>query len=272
MRLAMGLGVLAGAVSPVFAAGMQASPHAWHEHAHHKKHNPNVLWHLISKCRASALRVGYPPHPCVEVDDPMHPAEGYGVLKDLAGRYQYLVMPLARITGIESPLLLAPAAPNYFADAWPARLYVEAALHHRVPRDQLALVVNSIDGRSQNQLHIHVDCIKPSVHQALLDMRASLTTQWQPLPRPLPPNGHHYVARWVDGATLSVNPFKSLAASLPAGDRMALHSLIAVGAYAADGKPGFILLSGRVNKRTGDVGSGDELHDLSCAIATSHGH
>lgn len=257
------LGLMVGVASPTFAAGRQTSPRTYTHTS-----NPNVLWQLISKCRASAhKKYIYPPRPCVEVDHAGDPGQGYGVLKDRAGRYQYLVLPLARITGIESPLLLTPAAPNYFADAWTARLYVEAALHRRMPRDEIALVVNSIDGRSQNQLHIHVDCIRPSVYDALERIRPTLTSQWRMLPTPLPPNNHRYEARWVDGATLTVNPFKSLAASLPAGDRMALHSLIAVGARSADGKPGFILLSGHVDKRTGDVGSGDELHDLSCAIA-----
>ena len=261
------LGLLAGTAAPAFATNQLASPHV-----HQRTSDPNVLWQLIRKCRVSARKKHtYPPRPCVEVDHATDPGQGYGVLKDRAGRYQYLVLPLARITGIESPLLLTPAAPNYFADAWTARLYVEAALHHRLPRDEVALVVNSIDGRSQNQLHIHVDCIRPSVYDALKRIRPILTTQWRPLPMPLPPNNHRYEARWVDGATLTVNPFKSLAASLPAGDRMALHSLIAVGAQSVDGKPGFILLSGHVDKRTGDVGSGDELHDLSCAIAARPG-
>lgn len=234
-----------------------------------QRENPNVLWYLIHDgCATSAARGRYPPRPCTEVDAPHGSANAYAVLKDIRGRYQYLVLPLARITGIESPALLAPGAPNYFADAWTARLYVEAALHHAVPRDDLVLVVNSIDGRSQNQLHIHIDCIRPSVRDALVRMLPAITQQWRPLPAPLPPYGHRYWARRVDGRDLTVNPFKSLAAALPAGDRMGLHSLVVTGARFADGKPGFILLSSRVDRAKGNVGSGDELQDLSCAIAT----
>ena len=54
-------------------------------------------------------------------------AKGYAVLKDLVGAAQYLLIPTARVPGIESLLLLAPEAPNYFADAWRERGYTERA-------------------------------------------------------------------------------------------------------------------------------------------------
>ena len=231
--------------------------------------NRNRLWALVHDgCVPAAARNRYPPFPCVEVNTATHGgAAGYAVLKDRAGRYQYLVLPLARVRGIESPALQAPGAPNYFADAWTARLYVEAALHAAQPRDALSLVVNSASGRSQDQLHIHVDCIRPDVHAALQRLLPVVTEHWRPLPAPLPPNGHAYWARWADGETLAVNPFKSLAASLHPGDSMAKHSLVVVGARSASGRPGFLLLSGRVDRPGGDHASGDELQDHDCAIA-----
>lgn len=177
---------------------------------------------------------------------------------DRAGRYQYLVLPLARVSGIESPALQAPDAPNYFADAWAARFYVEAALHASLPRDSLSLVVNSAPGRSQDQSHIHVDCIRPDVRATLRHLLPAITEQWHPLSDPLPPHRHDYQARWVDGETLAVDPFKVLAEALPHGDTMASHSLVVVGAYSPDGHPGFILLSGHADPAQGDRGSGDE--------------
>jgi CDP-diacylglycerol pyrophosphatase len=226
------------------------------------------LWTLVhDRCVSSAARNHRAPLPCVEVDVSNGAASGYAVLKDRVGRYQYLVMPLARITGIESPALQAPDAPNYFADAWTARLYVEAALHAAQSRDALSLVVNSALNRSQDQLHIHVDCIRPDVHAVLLRLLPTIDERWRPLATPLPPNGHAYWARWVDGETLPINPFKSLAASLQTGDSMARHSLAVVGARSASGKPGFILLSGRVDQHSDDHDSGEELQDHACAIA-----
>jgi CDP-diacylglycerol pyrophosphatase len=117
---------------------------------------------IHSECAAVAARNLYPPTPCAEVNTDHGTADGYVVFKDRSGRYQYLVLPLARISGIESSALQASSAPNYFADAWTARLYVEAALHAPQSRDVLSMVVNSASGRSQDQLHIHVDCNRPS--------------------------------------------------------------------------------------------------------------
>lgn len=218
-------------------------------------------------CGPAARHGTYPPAPCAEVIDAATPKRGYVVLKDRVGRSQYLVIPLARIPGIESPALLAPDAPNYFADAWAARLYVEAALHRPLPRDALILAVNSAHGRTQDQLHIHVDCIRADVRNVLARELPSISTPWRTLEQPLPPNAHTYRARWIDGETLAANPFRLLHDALPKDDRMAKHSLVVVGARSTSGEPGFILLSGRADASTGDRGSGDELQDHDCAIA-----
>lgn len=231
-------------------------------------HDRSVLWRIVHEsCMPAARRHAYPPAPCTEVSPPDAEASGYAVLKDRAGRYQYLVLPLARVVGIESPLLLRQDTPNYLADAWTARMYVEAALHKTLPREAMSLVVNSVHDRSQDQLHIHVDCIRPDVHDALQRLLPGITDRWQPLGEALPPHGGSYQARWASGSTLSLNAFKSLAASLSPGDRMALHSLAVVGAQRASGKPGFILLSSRYEPAQGYRGDAEKLQDQACSIA-----
>ena len=228
---------------------------------------PDQLWRMVhERCAQAAAQQRYPPRPCIEVDDGRDPTHGYAVLKDIKGPTQYLLIPLARISGIESPALLARGATNYFAKAWTARMYVEAALHRPLPREDIALAVNSAHGRTQDQLHIHIDCIRPDVRAALARMRATIGTRWAPLPAPLPPFGHAYRARRVDGASLALNPFQSLAAALPAGDRMGQHTLVVVGAHSASGTPGFILLDGRLDPARDDQASGDELLDHACTV------
>lgn len=228
----------------------------------------DTLWRLVHEhCAVAAAHGVLPPAPCTEVADPHDNRSGYVVFKDRNGSYQYLLLPLARISGIESPALLAPDAPNYFADAWTARLYVEAALHQRQPRDVLSMAVNSAEGRSQNQLHIHVDCIRPGVRAALQRALPAIDATWRWLDVPLPPDGHRYRAMWLDGKTLVRNPFKLLAAALPAGDSMAQHSLAVVGATSSTGAPGFILLDGRADPSRRDRGSAEELQDHDCALA-----
>lgn len=247
------------------AACVQTAPRAIagvHPHA-----NPNILWQLVHDgCTPPAREGKYPPKPCVEVSAPPGEfARGYAVLKDIRGRSQYLVLPVARISGIGSPAVVAPNAPDYLADAWTARLYVDAALHKIMPRDELILAVNSKYGRTQNQLHIHVDCIRSDVRDALHKLLPEMTGQWRMLSKSL--LGHRYLARWVDGASLAINPFRSLASAMPIGAGMGEYGLAVAGAYSLSGEPGFILLATRANSGKGNYGSAEELQDHSCAIA-----
>ena len=70
-----------------------------------------------------------------------------------------LAIPPRRVTGIEDRQMLAPDAPNVFADAWKAKALLEARLGRPLARDAVALTINSKWARSQDQLHVHVDCV-----------------------------------------------------------------------------------------------------------------
>jgi CDP-diacylglycerol pyrophosphatase len=175
-------------------------------------------------------------------------------------------MPTAKITGIESPDLLAPNAPNYFADAWRERHFTEDAAKRALPRSALSLAVNSISARSQNQLHIHIDCLRPDVRDALERQQESISASWGPFPEPL--GGQHYRAMRVWGEALGPDPFRLLADGVPgAREAMGKETLIVAGAVFADGKPGFVILSDEADASTGDRGSGEDLQDHSCALA-----
>ena len=89
------------------------------------------------------------------------------MLKDLVGATQFLLIPTARIDGIESPQIVAADAPNYFADAWRARSFAEQRAGRGLPRDWMSLAINSADARSQDQLHIHIDCVRADVQETL---------------------------------------------------------------------------------------------------------
>ena len=231
-------------------------------------HDRNILWRLIhTACEPAAAKGVYPPAPCIEVSTSDAGVGRYAVFKDRVGRSQYLVLPLTRITGIESGALQQPDAPNYLADAWTARLYVDAALHQTLPRDAVSLAVNSQHDRTQDQLHIHIDCIRPDVHDALQRLLPGMTDKWMPLTEPLPPKGGRYLARWTAGTTLSINAFRSLASSLHRGDHMKYHNLVVVGAQRASGEPGFILLSSRYQPGGDYRGAAEALQDRACTIA-----
>jgi CDP-diacylglycerol pyrophosphatase len=225
--------------------------------------NPNVLWQIVhGQCIPDQQQHG-DPKPCAEVDL----AGGFAVLKDIAGASQFLLIPTTEVGGIEDPSLLAPFARNYFADAWQARGFVENALGHAMPRGMLSLAINSASGRTQDQFHIHIDCIRADVRDALLHERRNIGWRWTLLQTPLA--GHHYRAMRVTGPTLfGHNPFKLLAWGVPgARADMGQHTLVVVGMVFGGRVPGFIILDDHADLAHGDWGSGEELQDHGCALA-----
>jgi CDP-diacylglycerol pyrophosphatase len=224
--------------------------------------NPDALWQIVHDyCEPAALGVDVQ-QKCIAVD----PGAGFAVLKDINGNTQYLLIPTTRVEGIESPELLAPGSPNYWRDAWQARRYVEAKLGHPLPRNYISLAINSTSGRSQDQLHIHIDCLAPGVVRALSEHAAAIGTDWSPFPTLL--HGHPYRVRRIDDANLtSTDPFKLIAQDVAReGQSMADQTLLLVGATAPDGKPAFYLLQDHVRRDSGDFASAEELQDHSCAV------
>lgn len=224
--------------------------------------DPLALWRIVhDQCVPNQID-RHDPSPCTLVDL----AGGYVVLKDRVGATQFLVLPTARITGIESAALLSPRVPDYMQDAWSARRFVEARAPGQLTRSDLSLAVNSIHGRSQNQLHIHVDCLRQDVRDALAQHRGAIGDIWQPFPVALA--GHHYIARRLVLRDLEyVNPFRTLADEVPeARANMGEYTLVVAGATFA-GKPGFIVLADHADMLRGDVANGESLQDHSCAVA-----
>jgi CDP-diacylglycerol pyrophosphatase len=234
------LGVLAGLFFGVVAAQADA----------------NALWDIVHGQCVPDQQQHRDPKPCAAVSL----FGGFAVLKDLVGPAQYLLIPTRQIPGIESPVLLAPFARNYFADAWRARGFVEQAVGHAMPRETLSLVINSQVGRSQNQLHIHIDCVRSDVRDALQRMAPSIGWRWAVLDEPLA--GPHYRAMRVAGPTLfGHNPFKLLAWGVPgARADMGQHTLVVVGMQFGR-VPGFVILDDQADVAHGDWGNGEELQD-----------
>jgi CDP-diacylglycerol pyrophosphatase len=228
--------------------------------------DPSTLWHIVhDQCVPDEMQ-NHNPAPCALVDLSHGVERGYVVLKDIAGATQYLVLPTARIAGIESAAILAPDAPNFMEDAWEARRFVAAKAPGPLAREDVSLAVNSVLGRSQNQLHIHVDCIKIDVRDALRRDRGGIGAAWKGLPEPLA--GRRYIARRVLAADLaSVNPFRLLADGEPgAREHMGDYTLFVAGATFG-GERGFILLADRADPARGDFASSEALQDHACALA-----
>jgi CDP-diacylglycerol pyrophosphatase len=221
----------------------------------HASH-PNALWHVVHDlCLRDARLIGRPA-PCLAVNRRV----GYAVVPDPRRRTQVLLVPTRRISGIESPALLEPDSVNYWQAAWDARVFFERRARRQLPRDQIGMAINSIASRSQNQLHIHVDCLRASVVAYLKAHEGEIGPIWRPLPDPLV--GRHYAARRLLGAELDPrDPFKLLAEGNPsAPDHMGRFSLAVVGATFSDGSPGFYLLAD-----DGPAAFAEGLLDHTCA-------
>ncbi len=220
--------------------------------------NPDALWKIVSqKCVPNQQRHGQPA-PCSEVNL----TAGYVVLKDLNGPLQYLLMPVAKITGIESPRVLEAGTPNFFADAWQARRYLAEKRGALIPDSALALTVNSVSGRTQNQLHIHISCLRPDVRRQLDSEAPAILTTWHPLTAPI--MGHLYLAKRITADELAAHsPFLNLAQEVPdAADKMGHYGLAVV--PLADGA--FALLASKRNLLRMNRASIEEIQDHTCAI------
>ena len=228
--------------------------------------NGQALWTIIHDQCVPGEQSRHDPAPCAVVSLPDGAAHGFVVMKDRTGVAQHLLLPTAKITGIEDPLILEPDAANYFARAWDERGLTQARLPHPLDRSQLSIAVNSIYGRSQDQLHLHIDCLDPTVAPALKAAAISHDENWTHI---VSLNGHAYRVRWLDETRLKeTNPFKLLAKVQPGARRaMGAWTLALVGATGPDGAPGFYLLADRANPAAGDNGSAEELQDHACKVA-----
>jgi CDP-diacylglycerol pyrophosphatase len=220
----------------------------------------DALWKIVDDVCVPDMRLHGSPAPCSEVDL----RRGFVVFKDIVGRAQVLLMPTRRSIGIEDPQLLLAAGTNYWQAAWEARATFEQRLGRPVPREAIGLAINSALSRSQDQLHIHVDCLKPDVAAVLRLSGDGIGRRWSDLRIPLA--GRRYRAMRVMGEDLgSRDPFKLLAAGDPlARADMGQQTLVVAGYRTARGKPGFLLLSRRANPAAGDRAHGEDLLDHGC--------
>ncbi len=224
--------------------------------------NPNALHEIVHNHCVPGQQSGKGPAPCQLVDLD----RGYAVLKDIRGSTQYLVLATADVTGIEDPQILKPGAPDYWGAAWAARKFVDQRAHLILPREDIGLAINSRQGRTQNQLHIHVDCIRLDVVQKLRAHAAEIGQSWAKLSFLI--TGHRYRARRVSGADLAgIYPFRLLADEVPeAAKDMGDQTLVVTGATFSDGSKGFYLLNDQADPATGNTASGEELLDHDCQI------
>ena len=224
-----------------------------------------VLWHVVQACVADHDLTGRA-FPCLKVEDAGGLERGYAVLRAPFVKSHTIVAPLVETIGIEAPRLRGPDAPDYFDDAWAARHYATRGLKRQPGRADFALAVNSRVGRSQDQLHIHVDCIRPKIREALARDAAEIAAgRWTSVK--VMPYAPRYWAKGVPGETLAgTNVFDLVADGLRVTpDDMDEITIVVVGSDDIGGKPGFVVLARKRQTHVYDEGHGEALMDHSCS-------
>ncbi len=188
-------------------------------------------------------------------------------MKDLIGKAQFLAIPTLRISGVESGELKGPNAPELFAAAWQAREFVFERLGKPLPRDGIGLAINSAGRRSQDQAHIHIDCLRPEVRVIFSERSPEIRADW---------SGDFividrtpYKARRIDGVDLTgVNPFDLVAEWLSSrGEELGHATIVVIGSGSDESNPGFILLVSLEDQGHREYGHGEDLLDHSCRMA-----
>lgn len=201
------------------------------------------LLKATQKCVAAAHQgSGRLPVPCEFVSQ-----RGFVVMKE--AHQEHLFVPTAPVSGVEDPAVVASKARPYWLYAWKQ---VTRYFHGR-PHWQLGLAINSKAGRSQDQLHIHMTCIKKPVSDAL--HQAHISAAWSDISLA----GRKYHARHVTSLTGRNDPFRlvyQIVHSNP--QQMQYQTIVVTGA-----RTGFYVLNDY--KHQSNRGHGEELLDSRCA-------
>jgi CDP-diacylglycerol pyrophosphatase len=218
----------------------------------------NALWKIVDvRCVPSQQATGTPGQCTVVNLD-----KRYAILKDIVGRSQHLLIPTDRVTGIESPFILAPNAPDYWDDAWTSRLYVEKSVKRTLPDNQLGLEINSQFRRSQNQLHIHIDCMQGKISDALARHAQDTPGEWHWDTL----DGQRYRIMRVTSLTQADNPFRIVARDNPNSQAMAMQTVLVTGAGPSAAQDGWLIVNSGLDIDNGS-GTAEGLLDHACRVA-----
>jgi CDP-diacylglycerol pyrophosphatase len=223
----------------------------------------DALRHIVQEQCVVNWTQKHDPAPCrrVFLPDSKTESSGYAVLEDRKGGAHYLLIPTQTMAGIDSSELLDPDMPNYFAEAWRARDLITAFVGHEIPRTAVGLAINTAHTRTQDQFHVHIECLRQDVAASLRESAERVGNVWSPVMVA----GSTYQAQRIMGDGLDgANLFELLVNLKPdVRHHMGDYTLVAAGMQFRSG-PGFIVLTG-----TGPTG--ELLLDASCVLAGAGG-
>ena len=221
--------------------------------------NPDFLWNTINNECVPNQKKNNNPEPCALVQYDKDGVHGWVVYKDIRGVLHYLLLPVTKITGIESPEILKADSPNYFFQAWEARRFMSERAKKPINEYAISLAINAQTHRSQNQLHIHISCNRPDVQKQITDNANAVGTTWAPFPVEMV--GHKWYARRMTLEQIQKqDAFKYLGNDFAEAkdDNMYKWGLAMVTEKNAKGAQEFLLLA--------MAGHSEDIQDHTCAL------
>ena len=219
----------------------------------------DALWLVVRSCVAAQAAFGRP-FPCLEVRPERNGSPGYAVLRAPDSSTHIIVMPTTYIPGIESREVLQDGAGVYWRAALESRRFVVEGAGGRVREDAVGLALNSVETRSQDQLHIHAECFRPDVLAIVRLDPPSPGSGWHPLRAPI--DHERYLARTVTRDELASGNVFGLLATLPgSGGDLSQSKVLLV-----EAGPVFILAVTRFSQE-----SIESLVDENCSATRKRG-
>lgn len=182
------------------------------------------------------------PYPCLTVDLSDGIERGHVIFRPPL-LHDTVFVPTRRITGVEDPFLLSPDAPNYFAQAWRARSIVTTPDGGAPARDRQLVIVNSALVRTQDQLHLHIGCLKPAAHRMMTSVAPGLRVgEWR-FVAPFVPHQPFWLLRLGRADLEGADPFRLAfeAFDFVVGDRAKLT--IGLAGAIIDGRDDLVILA-----------------------------
>jgi CDP-diacylglycerol pyrophosphatase len=210
----------------------------------------DVLWHLAQQC-ANDLSSDSGCRTYTK-----NGKQEYVIIKDndRCKPQGYLLIPVAPVTGIEdSQVFSAP-----FLDLWESA-WLWSKKYPGKPRSRTGIAMNSIIGRSQNQLHLHISCVLPGVAKTLARTKIP-TNPALPTPIKLGPQQNTYWAVAVPTLGGKNSPFEIVRGIAQANKSdIKDQSILVVGSQKGDR---YYILDTAANGT--NLGQSEELLDQTC--------
>jgi len=210
---------------------------------------------------------------CLAPSDARHPdcaivdhKRGFVLYKDAIGTSHYLVIPDHEVSGVEAHTVWQHGQPNQWAFGWDARGMVGKALGKALPDDMLGLAINARASRSQDQLHIHLDCISEAARAFVHGSAGDIGTTWSALQF----QGKPVRAVLIPSppASMDFNAFDMVRESLDLSpEAVTDRGLFVTYVVRPEGKSGFVVVDEPVDRQAGSNGHASDFLDRRCRLA-----